>query len=244
MHSLVHYTSKLTLVVAFSSAALFAMNLSNGNDEFTSEGKLKKVIHNYFADSFNIAADDLVIEYPGFPVKIKDLTEFDNVTVLPSQRGARKGIQIVKCAFMRAGQLQETISVKVRVKTFQTVVVNRSRLGRHAILQLDDLELERRETTNVKQAFFKSKEKLPGKRSKRIVQAGEILTDSIIEITPLVSRGSQVELLFRRGALVISLPGIARQDGYEGEFIRVKCLENQKTYNGKIRDSESVIIKL
>ena len=85
---------------------------------------------------------------------------------------------------------------------------------------------------------------LSGLRTTRLIQAGDVITENLVETLPVITRGGGVEIRFKRGLLEITTPGIARQDGKIGDEIRVKCVESKKSYTAKIIDAKTVLVDL
>ena len=207
-------------------------------------GQIKQVVKAHFSDVLDLSASEIVVEYAEPILFATTSPEWDNVQVLPGRQRGRKGSQVIKIGLFRNGQLLHRASGRVRVRTFENLPVASERLERHALIGPNHVSVERRETTRSKSLEVLSMDEIVGQRTTRIIQRGEIIRTNMIEATPVVMRGEPIHIRFIKGAIEIVLPGIARQDGYAGDKIRVKCLETKKLFNGDVLDSRTVIVNL
>jgi flagella basal body P-ring formation protein FlgA len=90
---------------------------------------------------------------------------------------------------------------------------------------------------------LKDLEEAVGKRSTRMLRAGSVLTDAVLDAPPLIYRGQQVEILARVGDVSVSAPGIARADGRRGELIPVVNSLSNRIVQGVVLDGERVLVK-
>ncbi|MFQ5649064.1 MAG: flagellar basal body P-ring formation chaperone FlgA [bacterium] len=209
-------------------------------------GELEREIHAqvkaYFLQNLALSESELLIEFSETKPEALEGILWDQVRVLPSARKIGKGRQLVKCGVFCQEQLQTSVSLQIRVRTFQHVIVNKERLGRHTVLKPAHLAISRRETTRIKERLYTNIRGVVGMRTKRILSPGEILTNTLIESQPVLAAGSPVKIHFQKGGIEITMPGIARQDGHPGQKIRVRCLETRKTFTAVVHDSQSVIV--
>ncbi len=239
------YYRRVILVSLFFGAVapvhfLFAQSAEQAKIAF-----IKRYIEAYFVKNLSVEKQDLFFEYPDespFHTAVK--LDFDRVKILPSRNRVRLGIQMVKCLLRFKNRTVRTIPFKIRVKRFQDVVVSTKQLDRHSILQTRDVTLARRETTQLrKRAFFLPGDAI-GLRVNRIIQAGEIITQNLVETQPIITLGSKVEIVVQKGALRITMPGVARADGRLGDIIKVKSLETRKILSAKIINAQTVYVNL
>jgi flagella basal body P-ring formation protein FlgA len=69
---------------------------------------------------------------------------------------------------------------------------------------------------------------------KRKVKANKPLKKSMIRIPRLIKRGSIVELIFRRGGILLSAKGEALGDGKRSDIVKVKNLKSKKIVTGRV----------
>lgn len=140
-----------------------------------------------------------------------------------------------KCRRLRTG---------FNIQRFQKVVSAARTLNQHQIISKEDLIEEMAETTGlVHQQPFSEADSLVGKRVKRPIKEGTILTSDMVEVPPLVKRGSIVTLKSEIGNVQAWAMGKALRDGREGERIRIRNLSSKETIEGVVHSSNLVIIK-
>lgn len=84
-------------------------------------------------------------------------------------------------------------------------------------------------------------EKLKSCRAKQDIPAGTVITSAIIEPVPVIKRGQKIMAYSIRGNVEVSFEAEARQDGAEGEIIRI-ISEGNKLFRARVADSLSVIV--
>jgi len=75
---------------------------------------------------------------------------------------------------------------------------------------------------------------LLGNSATRSLQLGDVLRQSDLKPSPVVQTGDQVELLIRRGPLVVSTRAYARQDGCLGQTIPVRNDMTGRLVNARV----------
>jgi flagella basal body P-ring formation protein FlgA len=197
----------------------------------------------FYVKHLRLPASDISIEYTDLD-KFAEVAAFSSIKVLPSRNRIKPGIQVLRIGLYNGEHMLEEIQLKVRIRTYQTVIVAAERLQRHQVIGGQDLLTERRETSLIRKQFFLSKDPVCGQRTKRLLNKGEILYGDAVETVPLIERGKRVELRFHKGQIEIALPGVARQDGRHGDKIEVKCVDTKKLFKGFVQDSKTVIVNL
>ena len=223
---------------------LLALPFNQSQSRTLTTEQLKTTIEKYVLHELQLSKDELLLEFPNLEKQTAVKTTFDEIKILPSQKPVRKGIQLIKCGLFRNGQHLKTLKVNTRIRTFEKVVVSKTKLGRFAVLSPEDLQLARLETTHLTKKTFSSLKELSGLRTTRLIQAGDIITGNLVETPPVIARGGGVQIRFKRGMLEITTPGIARQDGKIGDEILDKCVESKKSYTAKVIDAKTVLVNL
>ena len=77
----------------------------------------------------------------------------------------------------------------------------------------------------------------------RAIHKGELVRKSLLKREPLVRRGEQVNVVFRRGNLEISFTGEALENGFLGDVIRVKSSNTGKILRGRVVSEGSVLVR-
>lgn len=224
--------------------ALLTLPVNQGKSQTLTTEQLKVTIEKYVLHKLQLSKDELLLEFPSLEKQNAAKIAYDEIKILPSRKPVRKGLQLIKCGLYRNSQYLKTLNVNTRIRTFQNVVVSKTKLGRFTIVSPEDLQLARLETTSLIKKTFSSLKEMSGLRTTRLIQTGDVITENLVERLPVIARGGAVDIRFKRGLLEITTPGIARQDGKIGDEIRVKCVESKKSYTAKVIDAKTVLVNL
>jgi flagella basal body P-ring formation protein FlgA len=99
------------------------------------------------------------------------------------------------------------------------------------------------ETTLLQRAVV-GQEILGTLRTKRIVQLGSILFEDLFEPVPLVLQGDPVKVHVRSGHVRLSVDGVAREDGVQGEYIFVRVPGHGDRLRARVADARTVAVTL
>lgn len=146
--------------------------------------------------------------------------------VIPSNPGIVRSSRF-SVIFRVDGRVRKNMSVKGRLEMLAPVVVATSTLPKGTILTTEnvstsvlDLNTLRSPCQNLQQVI--------GKRIKRSIKAGNIVSLSYVEFPPVVRKGELVRMIVDSGGLFLTATGIARNDGILNQTIRVQNLNSHK----------------
>ena len=137
------------------------------------------------------------------------------------------------------GALARSLSVPVRVGLQSEVVVAARPITRGARLDSEDLRVERRELT-AGQDPVRVVDAVVGLRAVRGIAVGEPIQMSLVDQPPLVHRGDIVLLTTEGRGLRAVTQGEAKEDGKEGQVIRVRNLHSNREVYGQVDAERSV----
>ena len=118
------------------------------------------------------------------------------------------------------GQVVSNLSIPVELTALAKVVVAAADLQRGDLLSPDNVSQVAMDITRLKQPIL-NPDDVYGKQLKRSLRLGQALQRNLVDFPPVVKRGDRVEIQLQHGALLLSAVGEARQDGQEGDTIRV-----------------------
>ncbi len=116
----------------------------------------------------------------------------------------------------------------------QEVVVATHSLKRHHIIEKGDLSIQKIRIQNLQTPYATDPIRLLGKRMMRSLRTGQAIRTDRIEDTPVILRGDRIMLTLSTGGLSISTTGKAREDGLQGDLIKVINLDSRKTVIAKV----------
>ncbi len=127
-----------------------------------------------------------------------------------------------------------TVYVSARVRHRGPVVVTTRALARGAVISAGDLRVTRKDVSTTPGSAIQDPDRAIGKRLRRPVSAGAVLTENLLEEVPLIRRGQRVELVAGSGMLSVRMTGRALSDGAAGQRIRVRNVKSRKVVEGVV----------
>ncbi|MCB0410985.1 MAG: flagellar basal body P-ring formation protein FlgA [Bdellovibrionales bacterium] len=88
-----------------------------------------------------------------------------------------------------------------------------------------------------------AKDELIGRRVNRSMQAGEILVSGRLEKEKALKRGERVRVFFEAEGWSVSLTGIAEEDGFVGDKVRVRNEKSKKQISGTVTKQGEVVLR-
>lgn len=117
-------------------------------------------------------------------------------------------------------QIVSNQSIRVEIEAMAEIAVAKESLRRGTRLTDNLIEMRYQDISRLSEPIFDGADAV-GKIVKRTVRLGEPLQGQQLEYPPLVKRGERVVIEVQHAGMTLSAVGEARQDGREGESIRV-----------------------
>ena len=140
------------------------------------------------------------------------------------------------------GERIREVEAIFEVKRFGQVVVAKHKLNRDQILAPDDLKIELREITSLKNSFAALCD-LKDLRASTFIREGDIITSKMVETPPLIERGKIITILVEEGPVSITALGKSLSDGMKGEILRVRNLDSKREIAAKVFDEKTVVVE-
>ncbi len=204
-------------------------------------GLLKSKIQQFIQNN-NAPDDSLQIELNSVPKNLFTVLD-PAITVSCRKQGLINGKTVFKIYYQKQKGFRDFYQIVATVKRFSRVFVLVRSIDRNHIIQENDL------TSVVNEVNWPDTE-IPvnlstaiGKRAKRRIQKGRVLTQSMLEVVPLVERGKSLEMDVNSKNLLITLPVISHGNGQKGDIIKVRNVTNGVFYMAEIKNEKTVIYK-
>ncbi len=152
---------------------------------------------------------------------------------VPAHRPVRPGwlsVQ-VRCR----GTHPWTIYVKAKVSVYRRVAVLTGDLPRGSLLRPAHVALQRRDLAALRRGYFVAVDEVVGRRLRRSLPQGYVLTPQVLTSDKIVHRGEAVVIRARIGPLDVRMGGHALADGSEGQKIRVRNDRSKRIVEGIVR---------
>ena len=198
-------------------------------------------VESFILDRVTMPADSVAVsvDLPFIAVEPHEIADFtlDLFSAKPVT-----GTVPVKVAFLLDGGGTITYAATARVRAFADVLVAAERLDRYEIITEGAFRVERREITNLTDAYFAEPADIVGKRARRVISPGTVLRASDIEVVPLVDRGAGVTIAVVLGKVTVTSKAKALEDGQMGELIKVQDLTTGKRLVGTVMGKSLVVL--
>ena len=138
------------------------------------------------------------------------------------------------------GQKVQEARFNARLEIYADVVVAKNYLPRHQIVEEKDVQVINKNITMQPPDVVTDLKDVLGKRTTLSINNQETLRRSMVEVPPLVKKGDRVILLVERDHFRITAQGEVREDGREGDRIRVVNTSSKKEVYGRVLDAQTV----
>lgn len=224
--------SKVTLAIGLIACATLAAPTAQAVN--TDEAILDLMRATYELDP-----DEYEIEITASRFKTRHVDPLD-LSFKPLSRKEPLGPFTILLEIVHEGELIEKGQVRLRIKRFAEVLVASDRIQRHKVLAEKQFELKRVDVTSLREQPVTSMTEIAGKRSKRNLRLGNILTNAAIEPVPDIDVGGEVTIVFSDTWGSVTAPGRSMQSGWVGGTMRVKNLASGKVINAQVISRKKV----
>lgn len=129
----------------------------------------------------------------------------------------------------------------LRMKLFKEVFIAAKPISRNKILAPGDFKKEVKEVTHLRGTPVESVEELFNMKSKSSILTGSVLMYESFQLIPVVNAGDKVTAQSNAGNVMITVEAFARQDGAEGEIIKIQT-KDKKQFKARVLNFENVLI--
>jgi flagella basal body P-ring formation protein FlgA len=131
-------------------------------------------------------------------------------------------------------------NVIVLAQLMKPVLVASRRLERGQLLDQTAAEVRTVDILSERQAPIAADTELADNQVLQTIEVGEILNWKTIGTTPLVKKGSVVDVVANEGGISITMKGLALQTGGEGDAISVRNPDTRKEFQGRVVSKNTV----
>lgn len=174
---------------------------------------------------------------------IPQLTGYDSFSVDSGEMP--RGNTILRIELFRDGDIIKRVPLKLVVTPVAWVPVASIQLSRNDVLSNMNIRWEKRDVTRIRGKWLRNTTLLSNSEYwvTRRINAGDPILLSDIEEKPDILIGDQVTLVAEKGSVTISMPGIALQDGKEGDTIRLRNPVYDSIVSGKVVGEKKVVVQ-
>ncbi|KTC86493.1 flagellar basal body P-ring formation chaperone FlgA [Legionella brunensis] len=137
-----------------------------------------------------------------------------------------------------------TLYVPIKISVQKPVIVAKRPLTKGAQISEDDLEVQEIDISQLKQGYFDKPEQVINQVCKTNINQGSPIAPSLLQTAALVHKGEQVAIQAMNETFIVSMDGIALNDGAAGDMIRVKNLSSKKIIEAQVSAVRQVRVPL
>jgi flagella basal body P-ring formation protein FlgA len=233
-------TTLLVAILVFLSARTDGGALA---DTWVRAAELRETVRVALTAQVAGGGEETEIAFRAVPDSIPAPSPDYSLRVHVAEPGRLKGVVGIVVDVETGGRTARRIAMTVVIRTYSKVPVAARILQRHMTPAPEDVRLVRMETTLLQRTPIEQ-EMLGTLRTKRIVQHGSILFEDLFEPVPLVLQGDRVQVRVRSGNVMLSVEGVAREDGSYGEYIFVRVPGHGDRVRARVDDARTVAVAL
>jgi flagella basal body P-ring formation protein FlgA len=223
-------------------AGLF-LGFQNKQIHRISEDEIIKLLRDYVKNEL-MEGIDVQIEIRDIPDDILVYKNKYELRVVPKPQLKLKGNRTFHMELYEDGRLKRKFIVQARVRTFDYVLIANRRIKQGEIISEGMFSVRKVETTFLRDDYVGKLSEILGKRLRKSIMAGEILFANYVEDIPLVKRGNKVRIQVISPVVKVETEGIAKQDGWLGDEIRVLNLSSKRVITAKVAGKDIVRIEI
>ncbi len=201
---------------------------------------IRDAIARYVEGQMPWAEDHVRVDLVG-PVERVLISEegLEHIVVLLDSRGPL-GRRVFQIEFKKDGANYKSIKTTADVRVEMEVVALSHPFKKNQIISEDDLYMKKIGLYDLSGSLLFDPGAVIGKRVKRFIKPGTLLTEEMIEEAPLVKKGDRVAIIVESGILTITASGEARMDGAKGKIIEVINSDSKKKIYAEVLGSGRV----
>ncbi|MBI4686802.1 MAG: flagellar basal body P-ring formation protein FlgA [Nitrospirae bacterium] len=197
----------------------------------------------FAADISDVLKTYLKENYPWAEIEIKNIVTNGDV---PDEKPARiiaekapPGKTIFNLEFKNG----KKITASSEVKAFDPVVKVRRALRKGYVIQEEDVYMTMMDIVQMPKGAVRDSANVVGKPLNRSLISNMIITDSMINDTPLVKKGHKVVLLLESPNFSITTSGETGESAFVGSHVKVINLASKKFVRGLLVDENTVRVE-
>ncbi len=215
---------------------IFSISFSTfgGIKTISQDENLKNEIKNYLDKTFS--------QYEGYDYEIVQSPDAKSIKLVNKNvLNLHKNLLYLPVEIKDGTNRTRNSYITIKLKLYQNVFVVNSFLQRNQALIPSDLKIEKIDVSEINGTLVSCSDNISDLQSKIIIKPGTVLINEIVEPKPIIIKGEKVSARVIRGKVMLTVDAFSRQDGAEGEIIKIRTNDN-KQFSAKVIDSKNVLI--
>jgi len=207
-----------------------------------SESGVREILQDFLAESLGDGVADAAIRSVQLPGTIRIPSgPFHAQVSLPAGSDLVGRVRVA-IKFTVDDRPVKEVWVTADIARFGPVVVAKRAFGRGEVVGNDDVQVDRRELSELPRGTLTALDDAIGMRTRSPVLPYAALTRDQLTAPPVVRRGDVVLLVLERGGLRITAPGEAREDAARGAAIHVLNRTSRQEVVGRVQEPGTVVV--
>jgi flagella basal body P-ring formation protein FlgA len=207
-----------------------------------SSADVERAVLEHLNDHFPLHDAEYVCDFSRFD--LSRIPESDSVAIDGYGKDKPEGQVVVFFSFYNGGKRVYKTNGTVRVGILKRVLTSAIPIKPGEAFSDENVTYEIRDIASVIDEPVISKEETADKIASKYIPSGKIITRSSLKTPPVVTPGDMVEIIYDKGALSLNVGGVVKQEGAEGDRVRVMNVDTRKVIYAMVVDSATVTIAL
>lgn len=151
----------------------------------------------------------------------------------------RVGFELV---MLSNGKRVKRQTIVADVDVFREVLVAAHRLRRHQVIAQGDVMLSPVKMSHRAGEYLVDPQRVIGQRLMQAIQAGVPVVARFLDEPPLIQKKQRVTIVAEHGSIRILATGVATEDGYRGEIIKVVNIDSNRQLLAQVTGVSTVKI--
>lgn len=136
--------------------------------------------------------------------------------------------------------LEKERFISIKLKIYREVLVAAAKISKGEPINFGNSRFEEVDITELNFSPITKEEFEEGYISKYDLRPNTVISSKHIEKDPVVNVGDKIIAIYENGTVVVTFEGVARQNGAEGEIIKIRAMDTQ--YSARVVNSNQVNI--
>ncbi len=160
-----------------------------------------------------------------------------------SRGSVESGPVIINVTALVEGNPVKSVDVTIKIKRMITALRMKRPVSPHTVLTADDVTVGTAELIPGSPLPVADLQAVIGKRTTRQLAMGDLLSESSVELAPVVQAGQQVTMELIVGGIHLNTAAVTRQAGALGQAIRVYATDTHKEFTAIVVDGKTVRVE-
>ena len=202
----------------------------------------KEAVENYIFSKGRYKKENMQIDFLNLPDKVAVKQSDARIVVSDVSKDLLSGNVTIPVGIVSENKVVKKVYVSVKIQIFDSVYVTKKSINQYQTFTSENIEKKWMEVTGFEEQVIKHEDEILDKRTTRYISDGKLITLNNIENLPIIKSGQPITIVSRVNSVVISVYGVAKEDGKKGQIIAVENSSSNAKLRAKVIDKDKVEI--